>query len=814
MKQIWAELLYVCRTLGRNRAVAGMALLALSLGIGANTAVFSILSGVLLRPLPFVDSSRIVEIGGITLGPRPVALKTLDHLSFFETGETNVLTFGQPERVSTTEISSDLLDLLGIGPMQGRNFRSDEQFTGRPSVAIVSHGFWIAQCRADAAFLGKSIRINGRPFTVVGIMPSGFDFPVNTQVWVPLPPDAQDELFATGIRWSRQLARLHSGFSREQARAELLALAQSRVRRDATLSPAISVTPLHDKLVGETKSTIILLMGAVGLVLLIACANVTNLLMAHSASQSREFAMRVVLGASRFRLIRLLLLKSLVLSLIGGVIGFLISVKTPTIVEKAVPALAPFAHSISMDRNVLLFTILLSGCAGALAGLVPALRLSRTDIQSVIKEPGLNPNPSRCIHWRRSSAFFCVVQIATAVMLLTSAGLMIRSLAHLTSSDPGFRSDGVRVAQISLVEPIYAARTARAVFFENLFNKITHTPPLGDGALASSVPFVGSGGILLPTCSASTSGQGDAVSGLFTAISPGYFRTMGIPLLAGRDFEDNDRFYVRPEDSNLETHPPSQPLATPDPRGSDTTSSFVAIVSDRLARICWPKQSPIGQRFTLLGQPIDVIGVVGEIRSFNLAEQPWPEVYVPILGGISATAFIVDHAKRGPELVDGMLREIVNSVDKDEPLSSISALDDLLARSTGGARLRASLLGVFSGLALLLAVSGVYGTLSFAVTQRAHEVGIRMAVGASRVDILKVVLRQAGYITAFGIVLGLAGSLLVTRAASRFLYGVGAIDPPTFIFVSALLAGTSFVACYIPALRAARSDPLINLRVN
>jgi putative ABC transport system permease protein len=795
------DIRYGARQLRKNPGFTAVAVLTLALGIGANTAMFSVVNSVLLRPLPFRDPGRLVVVNGFypALVPTPQphqadraqVVKTLTDFSGYETGEINLAGDGQADRVSAAEVSEDFFSLLGINPIRGRTFLPAEESADHPSAAIISYAVWQSRYSLDSGVVGKTVHLNGKPFTVVGIMPSGFQFPPQTQMWVPLPSNLNGEMFGGNAFMRMQIARMRPGVTLDQARAELSVIAQREIPVGARAGNPVSVTSLHESMVGGIRPALLLLLGAVAFVLLIACANVANLSLARSAGRFREVALRAALGASRARLVRQLLTESVLLALMGGGLGLLTGVWAVQVAKKLIPVQDILTRGIKVDGWVLSFTFVVAVLTGIISGLAPALQSSKLDLTEALKESAGSPAAPRLSSRHRSRGLLGAFETATALVLLIGAGLLIRSFGRLLDVNPGFRTKDLLAARVSLLEPKYSALGGRPAFFQDVLSRVKGLPGVRAAAFANVLPFGRAGaaafGVDVGGGPKSQMKGGPGAFAIYAVVSPEYFQTMGIPVLRGRNFTDHD----------------------------NKGSAAVAIISQSLARRAWPSQNPLGKHFRIAfsqEQSFEVVGVVGDVRAFGLAEQPWPTMYFPIFQQPQDAAFLVIHSAQNPSIVSAALPGVIRSVDKNEPISSVSTMEQLVSQSVDEPRFRTLLLGIFAGLAFLLAVVGIYGIVSYSVSQRTHELGVRMALGAERHDVLKLVVGQGMRQTLMGVAVGLLAALGLTRLLASYLYSVRPTDPVTFLVVSAVMLVVALLASYIPARRATKVDPMVALR--
>jgi putative ABC transport system permease protein len=799
MQSLLQDLRYGLRTLARAPGFTAVAVLTLALGIGANTAMFSVVDAVLLHPLPFRDSRRLVQTDA---SPRQMTTypqghwewanwaggtKTLSDISVYEAGELNLAGEGEPDRVPAAEVSEHFFSALGVHPIRGRTFLPAEETLDHPSVAIVSYELWRSHFGLDPTLLGRSIRLNGKPFTVVGIMPEGCEFPGEARVWVPLPSSFDGEMFGGNVAWWQQLARLRPGATLDQARAELRTIAPRPPGE-----PPVQVTPLEETIVGSLRPAMLLLFGAVGFVLLIACANVANLSLARSATRLREVAVRAALGASRARLVRQLLTETVLLSLLGGLLGLLVATWSLALVKTRIPVLAFFVNRVGIEGRIDVwvpaFTFAVAVLTGIIAGLAPALQSSKLELTEALKESGASARTGFSLRSRyRLRGFLGVFETATALVLLIGAGLLIRSFGKLLDVNPGFRTQDLLAARVTLLEPTYSAPERLTAFFQEVLARVKALPGVRDAAFINAPPLTPSLLAVLPleVEGGSKPQAEEGLGAFYLVVSPGYFKTVGIPLPVGRDFTERDT----------------------------QGSTPVAIISQSFARTGWPGQNPLGKRFkfTASQQWIEVVGVAGDVRP-QLTAPPESVTYFPIAQRPPDAAYLVAHSTQNPTVMSPALRGVVRAVDKNEPISSISTMEQFISQSVAQPRFRTLLLGIFAGLAFLLAVVGIYGIVSYSVSQRTHEIGIRMALGAERRNVLGLVVGQGMAVTLIGIGVGLVAAFGLTRLLASFLYGVRPTDPVTFVAVSAVFIAVALLASYIPARRATKVDPIVALR--
>jgi putative ABC transport system permease protein len=702
---------------------------------------------------------------------------------FFDRGD-------EPEDVDVGLVTPDLFPLLRVSPALGRTFTEEETQPGRFRVAVLSNRLWQRRFNSDPNILGQTIQLSGFAYTVIGVMPAGFSYPQESELWRPLPLDKSNA--DRGPHFLRVLARLKPGVTLAQAQSEISALAARIAQQfpEKISGHGVKLESLQDVIIGNIRPTLFVLLGAVGFVLLIACANVANLLLARSASRQKEMAVRTALGATRARIVKQLLTESILLAVMGGLLGLLLGVWGVGILTSLSPGDIPRVKEIKLDGMVVAFTLSISILTGIIFGLAPALQVSKPDLNESLKEGG---RTSASAGRNRVRGLLVVSEVALALVLLIGAGLMIKSSARLRDVNPGFDPNNVLTMGVSFLRSKYPDDAKIESLYRQLFERLGGVPGVQSVGAISELPLSGSntndyfsieGRPPLP--------QGEASIVEYRIVSPNYFKAMGIPLLAGRDISEADT------------------KQTPN----------VVVINESFSRRHWPDESPLGHRIKLQGQqrdPLLIVGVVGDVRHFGLHEKPTPEAYVPYLQdplGEDLQRFmtlVVRSAGSDPGLA-ASLREEVRALDKSLPVVSIKTMNEYLYESLSRRRFNMLLLGVFAGLALMLAAVGIYGVVSYSVTQRTHEIGVRMAIGARQRDILKLVVGQAMRLALTGIAIGLVASFALTRLMESLLYGVSATDPMTFAFISLILTGVALGACFVPARRATKVDPMIALR--
>ena len=782
---------YGIRGLIKRPGFSAVAVLTLALGIGANSAIFSVLNAVLLRPLPYADPDRVVHIdeadanGRMGVSP-PNLLDFQQQNHTFEsvagyTGGSFILTnAGEPLRLQSCAISPEMFSVLGVRPLIGRSFSADDQKQGR--VALISYELWQRRFGGDPALLQKQITLDSESYTVAGVMPAGFEFPIQTErvdVWTPLEqPEDLAEL--RGAHYLDVVGRIKSDASPAQAHADLEVIATRIAQQYPKLvSGKLTVVPLKQDLVGQARPYLLMLAGAALLVLLIAIANVASLTLARAAERQKEIALRTALGASKARVVRQLLTESLILSFAGGVAGVTLAWWSSGFLIAIAPGDLPRLQSAHVDSRVLLFALATSVASGILLGLIPAWRTVNPDLQASLKEGETRSAAAPRQALRKA---LVVSEVALALVLLCGAGLLIRTLWKLNSVDPGFNPDKVLVAELVLPKTKYPGAKQQALFFQQLLERIEASHGVESAGGTSNLPLSGTNMMFM----ASVEGQASFPAS-FRAVSHDYFRTMRIPLLKGRWFESNDTADSQP----------------------------VIVINETMARRIAPNyDEALGKRIKhgFKNQVAQVVGVIGDVKYAGLDQQTKPEMYVPFAQRAWPFMRVVARTKSDPSLLVTAIREAVRAIDKDQPVDKLTTMSAVVSTSIAARRFYMQLLGMFAALAFVLAAVGVYGVVSYSIAQRTREIGIRVALGAQRRDVLRLVLREALSLTVVGVALGLAGAFAATRVLRTLLFEVKPTDPATFICLSVSLTIVALLASYIPARRATKVDPLIALR--
>jgi len=795
LDRIWQDLRIAARSLARSPGVFAVAVLSLAIGIGANTTIFSALDVFLLRPLPYPEGDRLVRVWGTDSerGWTDLGLSAPDFLDIRRESRTvevalhggarfNVSGGAEPERVAGQHVSANLFRVLGVHPALGRGFLPEEEVRGAHRVVVLSDALWQRQFGGDPGVIGTPLLLDGEPHTIVGVMPPEFRFQDDRiELWVPLSFDGtESRLYGAGVG----IGRIRPGFSVEQAQAELsrIAAGLAAAYPDTNGSKGIRLVGLRDALYDEyIRRAGAIVTTAVSFVLLIACANVANLLLARAAAREREIAVRAALGAGRFRIVRQLLTESVLLSLCGGALGLLLSLWG---VRALVAITPPYfgVDRIGIDTRVLAYTLGISVLSGILFGLAPALHAARSDLRESLSEGGHGST----LGGARSRLRSALVggEIALALVLLIAAGLLIRSYIAMNSGDLGFRSAGVMTFRVTLPEAKYADASAVVAFHERLVERLEALPGVKAAAAVSGLPTLGMSSTYYTIEGEPPPPDGRQPTVGFRGVTPGYFAALGIPLLSGRLFDERDR-------------PESPP---------------VVVVNRAFAERHWPGGDAVGRRIVLSSGPREIVGVVGDVREWGPGSEMLPAIYLPMGQRADRNVAFITRTEGGAAALTTAARAAIADLDPHLPLYRVLTMDQLLAERKSEDSALARVLGLFGGIALVLAVIGVYGVMAYSVAQRTREVGIRMALGAQAGAIQALVLRQGAKLAAAGAAAGLILALAVTRTLSAFLFGVSPFDVFTFALVTLAILAAALAASWIPARRATRVDPLVALR--
>ncbi len=820
MQSLWQDLRYGARMLLKKPGFTFIAVLTLALGIGANTAIFSVVNAVLLTPLPYRGPDRLVKLWETNVdlkkeseNPSPGSFLDLreqkdvfDSVAAWYRTASTLQGEHDAEQVTSAQVSVEFFKVLGAQPARGRVFLPGEisgvardsasQFVSGDRVAVISDNLWRRRYGAAPDFVGKKITINKAAWEVIGVMPPGFAMPsTEIDLWLPwdLAGSYNAQRFPAGPprdwRFLTVVARLQSDVTIEQAQSWLHSFYAGLAGRHPKTNRGwdARLTPLYEEVVRKTKPALLLLFGAVALVLLIVCANLASLLLARAASRQRELGIRAALGGSRFRLVRQLLTESLLLALIGGTAGLILSVWGLELLISLAPADIPRLAEVAIDRRVLAFTLLISIMTGLAFGLIPALKSTQADPYLMLKEGG-NRGAAASLTQRRFRNALVVAELALALVLLAGAGLMIRSFARIRSVDPGFSPQNLLTMHISLDGNAY--RMKSALYYQQLIARLKSLPGVVSAAAVTTLPMSDVGvdfdrpywraGDLEP------GGEADKVA--VRMATPEYFDAIGVPILKGRNFTAEDRF------------------ETP----------AVLIVSESMAKKVWPGSDPIGKRLMLdynRGKySYEVVGVLRDLRYYGLKSEPKPELFIPHAQNPYLPMNVIVRTASDPLRFAGLVRREISALDPTQPVSHINTMEQLIGVSASTDRFVTWLIGLLAALALLLAVLGIYGVMSYLVSERTQEIGVRMALGAQINDVLWLVVKQGMTLAFVGLAIGLVAAFLLTRLLKTLLFGVSATDPLTFVLISLLLVGVALPACWIPALRAAKVDPMVALR--
>lgn len=809
MKGLLNDLRYGLRLLRKSPGFTVVALLVLTIGIGANVAIFSVINTVLLRPLPYRDPGRLVmlweNLPGI--GFPQVGTSSGEYLDYrdhnrvfsavagYKNDTVNLTGSGQPERIHITQASANLFSVLGVQPMMGRAYTVEEDRPGAAKVAILSYGLWKRRFAADRNILGHAVDLDGRPYTVIGVMPASFQFPFSTlpyseraELWVPVA-FTQDEI-ADRVRefGTFTVARLKPGVSLPQAQEDVARIAADFEKQypqfyNGTVYVKPTASPLAADIVGKVRPMLLVLLGAVGFVLLIACANLANLLLARATARSREMALRAALGASQARLLRQFLTESVLLAAAGGALGLFAAFWAVRLLVAFGPEQVPRLQDVAIDPLVLAFAVALSVLTGILFGVAPAWRASRSDLQSALKEASARAGASR--ERLRLRDALVVLETACSLLLLVGAGLLLNSFIRVLRVPPGFNAGGVLVARTQFDDTRYPKAEQCGLAEREILARLRKLPGVLSAGFVTNLPLADPRGIGFRIEGHPPNEFHNADNAL---VSEDYFRVMGISLLRGRGFREQDT--------------ESAPLA--------------AVINEALARTYFPGQDPIGKRL-LWGAhpPFTIVGVAGDVRFSALDADVAPMIYMSnfqVASGTSRHAVFVVRSAGDPASLASAARREIWSVDKDLPVFGVTTMSDVLAGSVAQRRFSMSLLGAFAMLALLLAAIGLYGVLSYSVSQRMHEMGLRMALGANARDLMRLVVGQGIRVALAGVAAGLLASVAATRLLAGLLFGVSPLDPWTFIVVAAVLVASALLASFIPARRATKVDPMVALR--
>jgi putative ABC transport system permease protein len=800
MDSLFKDLKFAIRGLIKRPSFTAITLIALALGIGANTAIFSLVNAVILRPLPFPESDRLVWVyGNIRNGGNRASVAPLDFLDYRNQNKTfeqfaasftvplpvTLTGAGEPERLQASAVTGNFFQAFGVSPALGRGFTLDNEKAGQDQVAVLSYALWQKRFGGDPAIVNKTIVLEGKASQVLGVMGQDVVFPQAVDLWVPLNFDDGPAMKQRKAHFLRPIGRLKQGVSLAQAQADtdLIAGQLERQFPESNTGWNLRLIPLREQLIGSTRTTLFILFGAVGFVLLIACANVANLLLVRAAARQKEIALRTALGASRWRIVRQMITESLLLAICGGVLGALLATWGVQLLVKLSEGSVPPTAKVKIDATVLGFTLLISVLTGLLFGLAPALRTAKVNLIDCLKD-GVRGGSESTLR-NRTRSLLVVFESAVAVMLLIGAGLLIRSLVALQHVNPGFDPNNVLTVRVDLPRHKYDTPEKSTNFFQQLQTRIAGLPGVETVGLITELPLSGQPNDVPFTVEGRPAVKpGEEFDADFRRVNQDYFKALRIPLLGGRSFTEQEA------------------------RQGDN----VAIVSQQLVNEVFPNEDPLGKRLvTAIGdQRYEIVGVVGDLHHRSLEGETFPAMYFPTLESGSTNLVIRTHGD--PLSIVGGVRAAVQAIDPNQPIAAVKPMTEWVESSVAAPRYRTALLGLFAALAMVLAATGIYGVMSYSVAQRTHEIGVRMALGARRVDVLKLVVRHGMLLTIAGVVVGLLGAFALTRVMSSLLFGVTTKDPITFAGVAVLLITVAFIACFVPARRATKVDPLVALR--
>ncbi len=820
MQTLWQDLRYGARMLIKTPALTAIVILALALGIGANTAIFSVINAVVLKPLPYDHAEQLLFLNerSPVLDEMSISYPNFtdwrnqnhvfEKIGVYNRNSYNLTGYGEAERILTGQVSADLFSALRVNAMIGRVFTNDEDKPGAQSVVVLSYALWQRMFGGQHSILNQNLTLNGRPYTVIGVMPPEYAFPTRVEMWVPVgqlsgDPNWQQRGNHPGLY---AVGRLKPGTTKDQAQADMNNISANLEKQypDSNTKNGVRIRTLTEVVVGNTvRDTLWVLFGAVAFVLLIACANIANLLLARATSRRKEMAIRAAMGAGRWRIARQLLTESLLLAIVGGGLGLVIAHFAIKLILYVSPTAIPRSREITLDWKVLAFTIGVSVLTGILFGLVPALQAGEVDVHETLKEAGRGTSAR---HWLRSS--LVVVEVATTMVLLIGAGLMIRSFYRLQNVNPGFSYDRLTSFTVALPQRKYTTEEQRSAFFNSLLQNIRALPGVQSAAAASGLPLGNNGwqtSFVVDGRPQPPPGQSPLMEAC--TVTPDYFRAMNIPLLHGRYFTDQDnRSFIAGRD-----------LSKLSDGERMISGANVIIVDEQFAKQHWPGEQAVGKRIRFgtdsTAPVLEVVGVVGRVKMeslsndsnrvqgyFSFSQLPFNGMTVIIKGN------------GDPNQLIAAARAQVRAVDPDQPIYNIRTMDEIRGESVAPQRLNLMLLTIFAGIAFVLAIVGIYGVMSYAVTQRTHEIGIRMAIGAQPRDVFRMILGQGMMLTIIGMAAGLLGAFGLTRLMATMLFGIKPTDPVTFAGVALLLIAVALVACYIPGRRATKVDPVNSLR--
>ncbi|MGH9793150.1 MAG: ABC transporter permease [Candidatus Acidiferrales bacterium] len=802
MEPWWQDVRFALRMLVKNPGFTAVAVVVLALGIGANTAIFNVVHSVLLRPLDYGHPDRLVWWWEVQpeLNTAPFSgfdfveyrkNQTFESLAAARPQNFSLTGYGPAERLRGCVVTPDFLDVMGVQPAMGRGFRAEEGQPGTQRVAVFNYGAWQRRFGGDPGIIGKVLTLNGEPVTVIGVMPPSFQFMRDVEFYIN-PRHILPDVFVTSrgdptterAHYLFVLGRLKPRVTLPQAQADVDRIV-ARLKQERNMTHTVRLVPIHELLVGDVRPALLALLGAVGLVLLIACANVANLMLARATARRREIAIRAALGAGRLRLVRQLLTESLLLSLAGAALGIVIAYAGVQVLVAAQPPDLPRVSGIHMDAVVLLFALAVAVATGLLFGLAPAREAARAAISAALQESARtgSASPAR----NRLRAVLVVAEVALSVVVLVGAGLLVSSFARVLRVDPGFDPRQVLAFGVSPSGDRYTEDAAHLAFHRQLIERLRALPGVQGVAISNDFPLEGQDTTSNPTIAGREEHPGEELLFGIHVVNPDYFRTMGIPLLRGREFTDQD----------------------------NEAAAKVILVNRAIADTFWPDQSPIGKRLRFGGPDApwrQIVGVVANVKHNGLAAETSFDTYTPFAQQPWVYQVVAMRVSGDPLAMTDAVRREVAAIDAGQPVIGITTMEQIYSESVASRRLPMVMFSLFGALALLLAAVGLYGVMAYTVSQRTAEMGIRMALGARPRDVLRLVLSQGARLTLAGVAIGVAGALVVTRLMKSLLFGITPADPATFASAAAGLTVVALLACWIPARRAARTDPIIALR--
>jgi putative ABC transport system permease protein len=796
LAQVLTDMRYGTRQLLKAPGFTIVAILTLAVGIGATSAIFSVVNGVMLRPLPYPEPERIVRVmevlpqyGRFAVAPANFLdwrdrNQVFDRIAAYTIGTDTLIGSEGPERIPRALISGDMFELLGVTPMLGRSFREDEDLPNQNNVIVISHGMWQRRFGSDPNILGRTISLSDEPVTIVGVMPAGFYVAGRTtELWRPLALDPTNS--SRGGHFLAVIARLKQGVSLQQAESEMRGIARQLAKQypDTNADESADTVLLHDLIVGPIRPMLLTLFAAVGMVVLIACANVAHLLLVRASTRERELAIRTAMGAGRSRLVLQMIAESLVLALAGGAAGLLLAYLAIAPIQTLGATSLPRVADITLDRNVLAFAFVVTIATAFVFGLAPAWQAARGGVGAVLKESGRSTGA----RGHRMRGLLLVAEVALSLVLLVGAALLIRSFARLTSINPGFAPEHVLSFQVMLPQTAYPDAAKRDAFFDRLLERLHGTPGVQAAGMTQTLPILADHMTSFSIQGRPPAAPGQELSANFRVASPGYFESLAIPVRRGRTFTAHDT----------------------------AKSPMVAVIDEAFAQRHFPGQDPIGGGIDI-GNGTDgfyeIVGVVGSVRHEGLDSSPRPTMYIPYKQDVYSGMVMMVRTHGDPAQFAGTARQVVRDIDPTLPAFEIAPLSNVITRSVAPRRFSMLLLGMFALVALFLAAVGLYGVVAYAVSQRTKEIGLRMAVGAQRGDVLRLVLGSGMKLAIIGVAIGIGGALALSSYVETMLFDIGRFDTPSYIATAAVLLGVSALACYVPARRAMRVDPLVALR--